>query len=82
MCQDAAQTIAQLLSIAPRAIALRRQRIADTGQRDKVREINEINGYDAILTCLDAVSMVRAAFEGDGAAFPSTQHRFGSPQHG
>ena len=31
-----------------------------------------LTGYDGILTWLDAVSMVRAAFEGDGALFPST----------
>jgi hypothetical protein len=33
----------------------------------KMNQINELDGYDAILTCVDAVSMVRAAFEGDGA---------------
>ena len=33
-------------------------------------------GYDAILTWLEALSMVRAAFEGDGASFPSTATSF------
>jgi hypothetical protein len=60
-------------AIAPQPIA---------GREKKASQINELDGYDAILTWLDAVSMVRAAFEGDGASFPSTQHRFGSPQHG
>ena len=31
-----------------------------------MNQINELDGYDAILTWLDAVSMVRAAFESDG----------------
>jgi ATP synthase protein I len=33
---------------------------------NKTSQINEVDGYAEILTCLDAVSMVRAAFEGDG----------------
>ena len=49
---------------------------------NKSSRINALAGYDAILTWSDALSMVRAAFEGGGASFPSTQHRFGSPQHG
>jgi hypothetical protein len=49
---------------------------------NKSIEINRLDGYAAILTWLDVVSMVRAAFEGGGAPFPSTRHRFGSPQHG
>ena len=38
--------------------------------------INTLSGYDAILTWSDAVSMVRAAFKGDGASFPSTATSF------
>src|ERR1700731_2110283 len=38
-----------------------------------------LTGYDAILTWLGAVSMVRAAFEGDGASFPSTAASFRVP---
>jgi hypothetical protein len=45
-------------AIAPR-------RAGDIGK--KMNQINELDGYDAILTWLDALSMVRAAFEGDGA---------------
>src|SRR6185437_1910360 len=45
---------------------------------NKISQINALTGYDAILTWLEAVSMVRAAFEGDGASFPSTRQRFGS----
>jgi hypothetical protein len=56
------------------------KQVRDMGK--KINQINELDGYDAILTWPDVVSMVRAAFEGDGASFPSTQHRFGSPQHG
>jgi hypothetical protein len=40
--------------------------------RNKPKQIKGLSGYDAILTWLDVVSMVRAAFEGDGASFPST----------
>src|SRR5664279_1613291 len=43
---------------------------------NKPKRINVLTGYDAILTWLDAVSMVRAAFEGDGALFPSTVASF------
>jgi ATP synthase protein I len=32
-------------------------------------QINEVTGCDLILTCLNAVSMVRAAFKGDGRNF-------------
>jgi hypothetical protein len=46
------------------------------GNEKKMSQINELDGYDAILTWPDAVSMVRAAFEGDGASFPSTQASF------
>jgi hypothetical protein len=62
--------------------ALRRlsRRIRDC--LNKIIEINWLDGYAAILTWLEVVSMVRAAFEGGGAPFPSTRHRFGSPQHG
>lgn len=49
---------------------------------NKSNLIKTLIGSDAILTCLDAVSMVRAAFEGDGASFPQPQHRFGCPHHG
>jgi hypothetical protein len=42
----------------------------------KMKGINALDGYDAILTRFDAVSMVRAAFEGDGASFPSTAASF------
>jgi ATP synthase protein I len=35
----------------------------------KINQINELDGYDAILTWPDVVSMVRAAFEGDGRHF-------------
>src|SRR5882757_8278572 len=38
---------------------------------NKPRRINALTGYDTILTWPDAVSMVRAAFEGDGASFLS-----------
>jgi hypothetical protein len=41
-------------------------------RRNKFKQIKALTRYDAILTWLDAVSMVRAAFEGDGALFPST----------
>ena len=34
---------------------------------DKSRQIKEVSNQHAILTWLDAVSMVRAAFKGDGA---------------
>jgi hypothetical protein len=34
---------------------------------NNANKINALNGYYAILTCHDAVSMVRAAFEGGGA---------------
>jgi hypothetical protein len=34
---------------------------------NKARQINVLGGSDGILTWLGAVSMVRAAFEGDGA---------------
>src|SRR5258708_28473162 len=40
--------------------------------------MNELDGYDAILTWLDVVSMVRAAFEGDGRHFHQPRHCFGS----
>ena len=40
---------------------------ADRLQPEYFNPIKWMRGYDAILTCLDAVSMVRAAFEGDGA---------------
>ena len=43
---------------------------------NKPKQINALTGYDAILTWSDAVSMVRAAFEGDGASFPSTAASF------
>src|ERR1700675_1108147 len=60
------------LSYCSAAIRLRPTR--DT--RRKCKRIKWLDGYDAILTWLDAVSMVRAAFEGDGASFPSTQASF------
>ena len=41
-----------------------------------MNQINELDGYDAILTCSDSVSMVRAAFEGDGRNFHSTAASF------
>src|SRR5258706_16059722 len=44
--------------------AIAPQRVGDI--RKKMSQINELDGYDAILTWLDAVSMVRAAFESDG----------------
>src|SRR6188768_23032 len=44
---------------------------------NKPRQINTLTGYHTILTWLDVVSMVRAAFEGDGALFPSTADSFG-----
>jgi|tagenome__1003787_1003787.scaffolds.fasta_scaffold19606830_2 hypothetical protein len=43
---------------------------------NKSMQINALHGYDTILTCSDAVSMVRAALEGDGRHFPSTQASF------
>jgi hypothetical protein len=46
---------------------------------DKSIKINTLDGYYAILTWSDAVSMVRAAFEGDGASFPSTAASFRVP---
>ena len=49
---------------------------------NKLNPINALMGDDVILTWLDAVSMVRAAFEGDGASFPLTAALFGSPHHG
>jgi hypothetical protein len=56
------------------------QQVGDIGK--KMNQINELDGYDAILTCSDSVSMVRAVFEGDGRNFHQLQHSFGSPQHG
>src|ERR1019366_8465607 len=53
--------------------------IAFHERRDNSHKCNKfrcLDGYDAILTWLDALSMVRAAFEGDGASFPSTQASF------
>jgi hypothetical protein len=49
-------------------------RVVGGGKNDNY--INHLDGYDTILTCLDAVSMVRAALEGDGRHFPSTQASF------
>jgi len=49
-------------------------RLVGGGKNDNY--INHLDGYDTILTCLDAVSMVRAALEGDGRHFPSTQASF------
>jgi hypothetical protein len=46
------------------------------GDWNKSNQINDLNRYDAILTWLDVVSMVRAAFEGDGASFPATAASF------
>jgi len=42
------------------------------GYANKLQRINELEGWEAILTWLDALSMVRAAFKGDGAPFLST----------
>jgi hypothetical protein len=64
------------------AAALRRLPRQIRDHLNKIIKINWLDGYAAILTWLDVVSMVRAAFEGGGAPFPSTRHRFGSPQHG
>jgi hypothetical protein len=64
------------------AAALRRLPRQIRDRLNKIFEINWLDGYAVILTWLDVVSMVRAAFEGGGAPFPSTRHRFGSPQHG
>jgi hypothetical protein len=46
------------------------------GRWNKSNQINELSRYDAILTWLDVVSMVRAAFEGDGTSFPATAASF------
>ena len=58
--------------------ALRRVRYcsAATGRsrfdfQNKISQINVITGYGTILTWPVAVSMVRAAFKGNGALFPS-----------
>jgi ATP synthase protein I len=45
---------------------------ATHGWWNKSSRINALSGDDAILTWLEALSMVRAAFEGDGASFPTT----------
>lgn len=37
---------------------------ADRARTNNLSKINRIDGYYAILTCQDTVSMVRAAFEG------------------
>jgi hypothetical protein len=42
---------------------------------NKFNQINELTGYGLILTWLDAVSMVRAAFKGDGRNFHQPQYR-------
>src|SRR6185437_6781785 len=51
--------------------------ISRRGSDEKIKIFNALPGYGAILTWFGSVSMVRAAFEGDGASFPSTRHRSG-----
>src|ERR1043166_8862181 len=48
---------------------------------EKSFQIKGLSDSHAILTWLDAVSMVRAAFSGDGAQFPLHARRIGSPRH-
>jgi hypothetical protein len=53
------------------AIAVRRLGAAGLIFQNKISQINVITGYGTILTWPVAVSMVRAAFKGNGALFPS-----------
>jgi len=70
--------------LPPKSFAIGRNRYCSAatalmrvdGSANKINYINAIDGYDTILTCFDAVSMVRAALEGDERHFPSTQASF------
>jgi hypothetical protein len=70
--QRGARSIGAPASYCTAATALQ----AAPAKWNKIHKINEIDGYGTILTWQDAVSMVRAAFEGDGAAFSSTLASF------